>query len=563
MKIAGVWSGHDASFCVLENGHPLIHAEYERYNREKSPQGDALSFLFERYPKGYDEIVHFVSCFPTLKTTQHKESFQNAIKIAEKNSGKFHFVSHHKSHAAHAFYSSNFEKAAIITLDGGGTEDDEGSETAATIWVGNDKKLHHVKTFHPQRMNIGGVWTRITRYIFKLQNGWPLGSQEGTVMAMAAFGDSNKYYDDFFKMLTTDIIPAGFKPPDQPHGAYVPGKDPRHPYLDKWAKIAEKSEQDKFDLAASLQNATEDVIKNFINYVLSTTGETNLCLAGGVALNSVAMGKIKEWFPKNIRSMTAMPFLPSMRTTRAVNEIYIPPVPYDGGLTIGAAQYIWHDVLGNDRIAWDHNFVPYLGEVWDRNYFNNVVEKFTDKIQISPANDDDLVQKLYDGNIVSVFRGKSESGRRALGNRSILVDPRNSEMKDVINAKVKHRSWFRPFAPSILYECVDEWFTTNQESPYMQFVLKFKPEKIHEVPAVVHKDGTARLQTVRKEDNKWYYNFLCKWNEKTGVPIILNTSFNDREPICENIEHAISCFLGTQIDYLYFPEFKLLIERKE
>ena len=166
------------------------------------------------------------------------------------------------------------------------------------------------------------------------------------------------------------------------------------------------------------------------------------------------------------------------------------------------------------------------------------------------------------GNIVSVFNGKSESGRRALGNRSILVDPRRSEMKDIINEKVKHRAWFRPFAPSILHEEIDEWFDHPHESPYMQFVLNFKKEKQDLVPAVVHKDGTARLQTVRKEDNEWYYNFLKKWHEKSGVPIILNTSFNDREPICENPEHALRCFLGTKIDNLYFPEHNLLVTRK-
>jgi carbamoyltransferase len=167
-----------------------------------------------------------------------------------------------------------------------------------------------------------------------------------------------------------------------------------------------------------------------------------------------------------------------------------------------------------------------------------------------------------DAKIVAVFNGKSESGRRALGNRSILADPRNPNIKNIINEKVKHRRWYRPFAPSILESEVREWFKVYQESPYMQFVLNFKDEKKHLVPAVVHQDGTARLQTVRPEDNEWYHGFLTKWYQKSGVPIILNTSFNDREPICENVEHSVKCFLGTNIDYLFFPEYSLILRRK-
>jgi carbamoyltransferase len=167
-----------------------------------------------------------------------------------------------------------------------------------------------------------------------------------------------------------------------------------------------------------------------------------------------------------------------------------------------------------------------------------------------------------DENIVSVYGGGSESGRRALGNRSILADPRNPNMKDIVNEKVKHRQWFRPFAPSIMREEVSNWFTRDVNSPYMGFVLQFKKEKQDLVPAVVHFDGSARLQTVTKNDNEWYYNFLSEWNEKSGVPIILNTSFNDREPIVERPQHAINCFLKTNIDHLYFFDYGILVSKK-
>ena len=542
MKIAGIWSGHDCSFCILEDGVPVIHAELERYNREKSPPGDSVQFAIDRVPKDFSEVVHIASVHPSRKSTQYEKSYAEAVRITEKNGGKIHFFSHHKSHAANAFYSSNFNNAVIVTIDGGGVEDDRGQETACTVWKGIENKISHVHSFKPHELNIGGVWTRITRYVFKLQNGWPLGGEEGTIMAMAAFGDPNKYYKDFYRMLTVDILPASMKPKDQPIGA-TSDKDPKHPYLEPWAAIARKSEQDQFDLAAGLQAATEEVLKRILESVLNKNPETrNLCISGGVSLNSVAMGKIKSWFPDRI------------------DDIYIPPVPYDGGLAIGAAQLVWHEFLDNPRVLWDKNASPYLGEVWHRDHFDKIVSNYD--VEIENCDIERLAEMLGDGNIVAVFNGQSESGRRALGNRSILADPRNPDMKDIINQKVKHRKWYRPFAPSILESEVSNWFKEYQESPYMQFVLNFRDDKKDLVPAVVHKDGSARLQTVRKEDNPWYHDLLTIWNEKTGVPILLNTSFNDREPICENVEHSIKCFLGTKIDYLYFPEYKLSLRRK-
>jgi len=176
--------------------------------------------------------------------------------------------------------------------------------------------------------------------------------------------------------------------------------------------------------------------------------------------------------------------------------------------------------------------------------------------------DDEVLDLLIDKKIVSVFGGPSESGRRALGNRSILADPRHEETKDIVNQRVKHRQWYRPFAPSILREEVPNWFVKDICSPYMSFAIHFKEEQAKKVPAVAHFDNTARLQTVTENDNSWYYNFIKKFKDKTGVPILLNTSFNDREPIVELPEHAINCFLGTQIDYLYFYECGLLVKRK-
>jgi carbamoyltransferase len=543
MKIAGVWSGHDCSFCVFENGKPEVHAELERYNREKSPKGDSINFLFERMGKECDDVEHFISVHPKKKIIQHENSFEKALEICKKNGGDFHFISHHKAHAANAFYSSNLSESLVITLDGGGVEDDRGGESACTVWLGKEKTLKHLKTFRPYEINIGGVWTRVTRYIFRLNNGWPLGGQEGSVMAMAALGDSQKYFKDFQKMLIQDILPSSMKPKGQPDGPTTKD-DPTHPYLDPWVKIADSSEQEKYNLAAGLQAATEWLIKEIVGQCLQETEAKNLCLSGGVALNSVAMGKLFEWFPQ-------------------VENIYIPPVPYDGGLCLGAVQWLWHEKLGNDRIKWDKNFTPYLGEQWSDNDVIQCVTATVENGRVTSKNAsiDDVISLLEKGEIVSVFNEGSESGRRALGNRSILADPRKDFMKDRVNEKVKHRQWYRPFAPSILRSEVDKWFVRDVDSAYMQFVIKFKPEMGAKVPAVNHFDGTARLQTVEEEDNKWYFDFLTKWNKSSGVPIILNTSFNDREPICENPQHAMNCFMSTDIDHLYFCKENLLVSK--
>ena len=547
--VGGLWAGHDCAYCILdEKGMPLIHAELERYNREKSPNGDVVEFMMHRSKDLYDRCGTFGIPYPVKKIKSYKESFANLESHVKSLGGDIHFFSHHYCHAANAFYSSNFEDSIVLTMDGGGSENEAGGETCCTVWRGSGNQLYPLKIFTPSEVNIGGVWSRITRYVFGLQNGWPRGGQEGTVMAMAALGDPSKYYDDFLKMLTVDKMSAGFKPPNQPKGARIPGKDPVHPYLDKWFQIAQSSDQETYNLAASLQLATESLIESILKFAHQSAGSetTNLCLSGGVTLNSVAMGKINKWMPG------------------AFSSIYIPPVPYDAGLAIGAAQIVTHGIQGKPRVKWDTNFPSYLGEVWKKEFVNEAIQTAVEKnphILAETATDEEVVDMLDDQKIVAVFNGKSESGRRALGNRSILADPRSVRMKDDINKKVKHRQWYRPFAPSVLEEDGKEWFDNFIESPYMQFVLPIKEDKKEKVPAIVHFDGSARLQTINENHNPWYYRFLKIWKSKTGVPILLNTSFNDREPICETPVHAINCFLGTDIDCLYFPEVGKVLKK--
>ena len=543
MKILGLWSGHDCSYSLIENGKPIVHDEYERFIREKEPAGDSASFAIENLGDDIENISHVATVFPHSKLSNYKDSFDKIKTIIEKNNGKIYAIGHHQAHAANAFFSSNIKESMIITIEGGGIESN-GSSTACTIWEGKDNNINLLHQFHQNEFNIGGIWTRATRYIFNLQSGWPRGHQAGTVMAMAAMGDSKKYHDDFYKMLTIDNFVASQKPKGQPRGPNT-GEDPPHPYLQKWREIADTGDQETFDLAAGLQAATETMFKQLLQSLILQIPFKNLCLSGGVALNSVMVGKIRDWFPE-------------------IENVYVTPVPHDGGLTIGASQYVWHQVLENPRIEWKDSFTPYLGKTYKEEEIFESLRSFKEKIDIhTNILQEDIVELLDSQSIVSVFGGGSESGRRALGNRSILCDPRDPNMKDTINEKVKHRQSFRPFAPSILKEEVKNWFTEDIDSPYMSFVLQFKEEAKEKVPAVVHLDGSARLQTVTSNDNDWYHRLLKKWHSVSSVPILLNTSFNDREPICENPTHAIDCFLRTDIDYLYFYDYNILISKKD
>ena len=355
------------------------------------------------------------------------------------------------------------------------------------------------------------MWDYSTEKIFKLSTGYPKGNEAGTVMAMATMGNPEKYYD-WFKNFKNNI-----------NNPLIPS-----------------SEKDSFDMASSLQKVTEDIVKYILDPYIGKY--KNICFSGGVSLNCVMIGKMLDWW-KDI-------------------NIYCDPVPYDGGLSLGCARYMWHQILDKPRIKWKNNSTSYLGRIYSKQEILSEINKQANKYIIINVDDKYVVNLLLNQKIIAVFGGGSESGRRALGNRSILVDPRDPKMKDYLNEKVKHRKYFRPFAPSILREEVKNWFEHDIDSPYMSFAIKFKENMKSKVPAVVHYDGTARLQTVCEKDNKWYYNFIKKWYKKSGVPIILNTSFNDREPIVETPEHAVNTFINTDIDALYFYDYGILLKKQ-
>ena len=539
MLVAGLHScGHDTAFCILEDGIPIIHIELERIIRQKQPTGDAFQLLMDHYPE-FKKIKYFTEI--TNSKGNHLENkypyaYQMIKDIAKKNGGEFYYVDHHKSHASNAFYSSNFDDALIVTMDGGGWDVFEGKSIPITIsaYTGCDKSIVHVVSVSESIANIGAFWNHITQYIFDMSVGWPKGSQVGSVMAMASYGNPDNYIESMRALNFTHYSFWGEEQKSIWNGMIHAAR----------GADGGDGEKEKFDIAAALQKHTEEYIFDIIRSLLKSTGKRNLCLSGGVALNCVMVGKMHTVFEKEL------------------DDIYICPVPYDAGLAIGAPQFVYHQILGNDRIKWEKNCTPYLGKEFSEKEILDTIEKYSNIISSEIRDLDDVLHLMGDGKIISLFHGKSESGRRALGNRSIIADPRNPNMKDIINQKVKHRQWYRPFAPSILKEHVKDWFVKDVSSPYMGKAIKFIDGKEKEVPAVNHVDNTARLQTVTKEDNELYYNLIHRWNEISGVPIVLNTSFNDREPIVETPGDGIKCFLNTNIDHMYFLEYDLLLTKK-
>lgn len=548
LLVAGLWNGHDAACCLYQGGKLIAHIELERYLRIKQPPGDSAYFLSEYILKPLGLTLSDVDLFATCFPRNRLDTYGGFFALPP---DRTYFVGHHTAHAAHAFYSSNFDQANILSIDGGGYQT-ETSVVYSTFSFGDGVRLSEVVPGALNYINIGGVWSRCTRFIFGFQNSGPIGSQTGTVMAMAALGDPQRFVDRFYRALTKENLEASTRPPGQDwyrKGMFMPTdpkKDPEHPYWNDLVEVGRQSEQDRFDIAAGLQAATERVLIEYVShlYDISPSGTGNFSFVGGVALNSVALGKIKS-------------------ELGFVEHIYVPPVPADDGLCVGAVQYLMHAVLGLSRVKYDPFFLSYMGVDRPIDDVVDAVQGFSARLHRQEASLVDVARLIADDKIISIYQGRSESGYRALGNRSILANPTNPKMKELINEKVKHRFWFRPFAPTILEEEADNWFENSCTSPYMNIVLKVKEHLRSRVPAIIHFDGSARLQTLPRTANPWYYDLISEFYRLTGVPLVLNTSFNDREPIVETPEDAIHCFLKTDLDHLYFVELGWLLSKND
>ena len=581
---------HDSAAALIKDGEIISAAQEERFTRNKHDSEypfNAVEFVlnfskinildvdhivfyekpflkFERLletyvafaPKGFKSFSKAMPIWLREKLFQKKMIIDCLKKHNTnfKDENKIFFSEHHLSHAASAYYPSPFDEAVILTADG------VGEWATTTVAIGSKNNLEIKKELHFPH-SLGLLYSAFTYY-----TGFKVNSGEYKLMGLAPYGKP-KYVDKILGNLI-DLKDDGTFKLNQKYFNYCTGLTMTNSEFDKLfgqkPRIPEKDQITQFhmDIAASIQNVTETIMLKLAKSLKSEYGIENLCLAGGVALNCVANGKILK--------------------EKIFENIWVQPASGDAGGSLGAALAYWHIELKKDRkdIFEDNMKGSYLGN------------KFSDEeIKIELDNIGAVYNKLDNQNIlentsaslsegkaVGWFQGRMEFGPRALGNRSILGDPRSEKMQKNLNLKVKYRESFRPFAPSVLLDETSKWFEIEKESPYMLMVANIKKEKIiemneeqkklfgidllnvkrSEIPAVTHVDYSARVQTVTKEDNEIYFNLIKKFQEKTNCPVLVNTSFNIRgEPIVNTPTDAYKCFMGTDLDILVLGNFYL------
>ncbi len=554
---------HDSAAAVLKDGNVLAAVEEERFSRVKFDDSfpklaidwclkksgikisdiDFVAFYdkpvlkFERLLDNYLGVAprglgSFLDVIPKWihKRLWIKDEIKKNLKDFK---GKILFPEHHMSHAAYTFFTSPFEEAAILTVDGVGewSTTTFGTAKNTTINLSKDIRWPH---------SLGLFYSAFTYFLgFKVNEG------EYKLMGLSSYGKP-KYYDKILSELI-DVKDDGSIHLNMKYFAFTYDKYMTNQNFSKLFGISprkngEKMEQIHFDIGASAQLVLEEILLKMVNHVYEKTKMKNLCLGGGVALNGVA----------NNRILRESPF----------EKLHIPPSPGDAGSAIGCAQYSYYCHLQHKR-----EFLETSEQIKNNifvgpDYSNEQIKTFLDKnkIQYDYLEKDQLLKTtaklISEGNVVGWYQGKMEWGPRALGNRSILADPRNPKMKDILNEKIKHRESFRPFAPSIMEEYVSEYFDINVPSPYMLLVAKVKQPK--KIPAVTHVDGTGRLQSVAKNVNSLYYELINEFYQLTKVPVIINTSMNVMgEPIVNTPEQAYEMILKTDMDYIILGSYIL------
>ena len=581
---------HDAAACLLKDGEVIVAAEEERFTRIKHDFSfpiNAINFCFDFAKiKGseldyvvfnekpflkFERIVkNILSTYPrSLGVFQEaminwmtdklwiKSSIEERLGIS---ANKILFSQHHLSHAASSFFCSPFSAAAILCIDGVGEWMTTALGRGMADWDG--KGRNEIQFFEEIRFphSLGLLYSVFTAFLgFKVNEG------EYKVMGMSAFGEP-KYVDKVYELIRVNQdgsfrlnmkyfayhyharrsfnrrFEALFGRPRDAKSRFVTSRTSLYDYLDSPTEKEIKTNQYYADVAASIQKVTENILIKITNYLFRKTSLKKLCLAGGVALNCVA----------NSRILREAPF----------DEIFIQPAAGDGGGAMGAALYVYHCLLAKPRkFILKHTF-------WGKEYSEEQIRFFLEKNNLSYQYFDDegklidsVINALVSQKVIGWFQGRFEWGPRALGNRSILADPRDKKMKDIVNVKIKFREPFRPFAPSVAFEKAKEFFEINnfQEHYPLKFMLYTFPLKKKDlIPAVAHIDGSSRLQIVDQQTNPRYYRLIEKFYQATGVPVILNTSFNLKgEPIVNTPEDAFNTFSKSEMDMLVLGNFML------
>lgn len=577
---------HDAASALVKDGLLIAAAEEERFTRKKHDYDfpiNAILFCLETanitgndldyvvfYEKPFVKferiLMNSLQMFPKswkifreamitwlLDKLWIKNIIRSKLNIDEK---RILFTEHHLSHAASAFFCSGFDEAAILTVDG------VGEWATATLGVGKGTQIKLNKEIYFPH-SLGLLYSAFTAFL-----GFEVNEGEYKVMGMAPFG-SPDYVDKVYKLinlyndgsfsLNMDYFSYHyssektfnsrfehlFGKPRDPKAHFFTPTSGYFSYFGEKPKnydVLAKENQYYADIAASIQKVTEEALLNMANYLYKETGLKRLCIAGGVALNSVANGRI----------LRETPF----------EELFIQPQAGDGGGALGAALYAYHALLGNPRgFVMEHAF-------WGKEYKEGKIKAFLDdnKISYEYIEDDNklfdqIVDYLQNDKVIGWFQGRFEWGPRALGNRSILADPRKAKMKDIVNIKIKFREPYRPFAPSVLAEDTEEFFdlanaSSHYPARFMLYVVDVKKDKRGTIPAITHVDGTGRLQTVFRKTNPRYYRLIERFKEATGIPLMLNTSFNLKgEPIVNTPSDAFNTFSKSGMDILVLERF--------
>ena len=586
---------HDSAAALIKDGAIISAAQEERFSRRKHDARypfNAIDYIlkdanlklneidhivffekpflkFERLletymafaPKGFKSFALSMPIWLREKLFQKKFLFDRLKQHDEnfKDIEKIKFSEHHYSHAASAFFPSPFKDAVILTLDG------VGEWATTTVAIGKENNLKMVKEIHFPH-SLGLLYSAFTYY-----TGFKVNSGEYKLMGLAPYG-LPKYKNLIIEKLM-DLKSDGSFRLNMDYFNYATGLTMTN---EKFSKLfgepvrdssKEKLTQFHMDIAASIQAVTEEIVIKLTKSIADEYGIKNLCLAGGVALNCVANGKILK--------------------EKIFQNIWIQPAAGDAGGSLGAALAYWHKELGEPRkIFKDQMKGSYLGPKFSENQIEKelkdlkaISKKLSNQEIISST-----AKELANNKTVGWFQGRMEFGPRALGGRSILADPRSEKMQKELNLKIKYRESFRPFAPSIMREHLSEWFNLDCDSPYMLLVAEvnkskqinmsdddknlFGIEKLNvrrsSIPAITHVDYSARIQTVHKETNPMYYNLLNEFNKITNCPVLVNTSFNVRgEPIVCSVEDAFNCFMGTNLDILVIENFILFKDEQD
>lgn len=568
MYILGLTTLGDSAASLIKDGKLVAAAEEERFSRKKHHSGfpyKSIQYCLDYAGitlKDVEHVGHYWKPWILRhKATQalksalvSREMFKaradrGVVQVSESYLGmfkhpkrlkehfgesdfKFHYLEHHQCHAASAFFVSPFESAAIMTWDGTG----EDTTTLFCTGKGNKiKVLRRIKLPH----SLGQFYSAVTNYIgFDMFAG-----DEWKVMGLAAYGKP-KYYDFFSEKVLTKNGNGSFrfnyKILDHHLAKHYQFPDTIVKELGPAREVGAELTEHHWDIACSAQKVLEDTALYLVKQIKEMTGEENLCMAGGVAFNSVMNGRIFHESP--------------------FKNFYVQPAAGDAGCSLGAALMVWHQKLGNSRgFVMNHS---YYGPKFSNKDCQTALDKAGLKYETLP--DEELLPKLAkmisDGAIIGWFNGRMEWGPRALGARSFLADPRRADMREILNHKVKLREWFRPLAPSMLEEDGNSIFGKEHHDPFMITVIEVAEEYKMKIPAVVHVDGTARPQMVSREVNPRYWNLINEFKKLTGIPMLLNTSFNIQEPIVCTPENAINTFGNANFDALVLENNLVLRE---